>query len=145
MLSGIGLAGLFVFLIYWIIILAIARYPGDLSYSGDGYERSDEIKPTPTFSRREKVSITIVCFSAVAVNLLALLFFGKELNSVLIPTLKIYGEIVMGGFVGCLSVGCFALLFAPLWFVVVSGVSFFVFIFLPAKILQGLGLFFANR
>ena len=124
------------FAIYWLIILAVALHSGSPEYEGDGYGGSILVSSPPVFSRKRKICIKSLWACAVGISIC----FWQPIMSI-VPIIGKGADMVFTyGFVGCLNSGCFFFIFIPAWaFLWFWGVCL-LFIYLPAKIIQYVGI-----
>ncbi len=129
-----------IFTIYWGVVLIHALIPPGPVYKegeDDGYGSYSRHLVTPGlgFSAKNRIAITLICLVALAISFL----FWEELVSFLKPTLAfIFGQLALYGIV--FTFCCFTAILFPFWLMLVYGGTYLLFMFLPSKMIQWLGL-----
>lgn len=128
------------FAIYWVIVLIRALIPRGPVYSKEdngSHQDSYLITPGFVFSAKNRIAITLVCLVVSAVSFL----FWEESVNFLKPTfIFIFGPLLAYVFVLSSCVCCLFLIIIPVWIILVFKGIYLLFIFLPAKAIQLLGL-----
>ncbi len=127
------IALIILFLIYWTIVCIYACIPQYPRFKEDDYNVSYCAGFGRVFLREEKTGIGIACL----IGFVLFVLFRDQVFAIYFPIFRFFANmILMGAFLIALS---FLTLF-PIVFPIIFGLPWLFYLFLPAKIVQTIGL-----